>query len=93
MRAKRADKIFDGSAGFCTTRLLLRPTIGVDANEFTWSQIERLDEETGNAAQIFDLITGFGNLGSDDFLCLIRLGNGNDVKGRVAVTAMCAFSY
>src|SRR5215469_3637365 len=93
MRVNQTGKTLDASARFCTTQLLLRPIISVDANEFTRGQIESLDKETGDAAQILDLITGISDLGSDDLLCLVRLGNGNDIKRRAAVTAMCGFSY
>src|SRR5215472_14514639 len=91
MRVNQTGKTLDASARFCTTQLLLRPIISVDANEFTRGQIESLDKETGDATQILDLITGIGDLGSDDFFRLVRLGNGNDVKRRAVVTAMCGF--
>jgi hypothetical protein len=61
--------------------------IGVNADEFARSQVERLHQETSDAAQILDLIAGVGGLASDDFHRLIRLGNGDDIES-LATTAL-----
>jgi hypothetical protein len=66
--------------------------MGVNADEFARSQVERLHQETGDAAQIFDLITGIGGLASDDVDRLVRFGNSDDIEDRVAIALMCGFS-
>jgi hypothetical protein len=43
-------------------------------------------------AQIFDLITGIGGLASDDVDRLVRFGNSDDIKGRVAITLLYGLS-
>jgi len=65
--------------------------IVVDADEFARSKIERLHQIAGDAAQILDPTAGVGGLASDDFNRLVRLGNGDDIEGRSAVTR-CGFS-
>jgi hypothetical protein len=71
-----------------SSALSLWSVIGIDANEFTWSKIERLHQETTRAAQIFDLVIGIGGLAADDFDRLVGFGNSDDVEGRIAATAM-----
>jgi hypothetical protein len=68
-----------------TIGLCLRFVIAVDPNEFTWSEIEGLHQETSDAAEILDLIISIGGLVADNFDGLVGLANSDDVKGPIAV--------
>ena len=73
--------------GSATTELCLRLVIAVDGDEFTWSEIERLHQETSNTTEILDLIISIGGVTADDFDRPVGFGNSDDVEGG-AVTVM-----
>lgn len=93
MQPNRPAKIFVVlSARFDTIWPSLWLVIGVNADEFTRSEVERLHQEASDAAQILDPVTIIGGLASDDFHRLVRLRNGDDIEDRVAITLMYGFS-
>jgi hypothetical protein len=87
-----AKNFFVLSAGFGAIKRPLWLVIGVNADEFTRSEVERLHQEASDAAQILDPVTIIGGLASDDFHRLVRLRNGDDIEDRVAITLMYGFS-
>jgi hypothetical protein len=58
--------------------------VAVDPNELARSEVECLDQETGDTAQILNLIIGTGGLAADDFDRLVSFAYGDYIESRFA---------